>query len=84
MVRPEHRVFTSLLMTDYFDPETRARIEALLAKRTVFSDRAKALIESWRSKGATVDYLPVPGEHLIAAGWAMPSVLRWMRGALGD
>ncbi|MGV0582476.1 lipase family protein [Mycobacteroides chelonae] len=45
---------------------------------------AKALIESWRSKGATVDYLPVPGEHLIAAGWAMPSVLRWMRGALGD
>ncbi|MFD6195097.1 lipase family protein [Mycobacteriaceae bacterium NPDC060252] len=43
-----------------------------------------ALIESWRSKGASVDYLPVPGEHLIAAGWAMPSVLRWMRGALGD
>ncbi|MFA4081308.1 lipase family protein [Mycobacteroides salmoniphilum] len=43
-----------------------------------------ALVASWRSKGATVDYLPVPGEHLIAAGWAMPSVLRWMRGALGD
>lgn len=42
------------------------------------------LIDSWRSKGATVDYLPVPGEHLIAAGWAMPSVLRWMRSALGD
>lgn len=43
-----------------------------------------ALVDSWRSKGATVDYLPVPGEHLIAAGWAMPSVLRWMRSALGD
>ncbi|MBA0046614.1 lipase family protein [Mycobacteroides sp. LB1] len=42
------------------------------------------LAASWRSKGATVDYLPVPGEHLIAAGWAMPSVLRWMRSALGD
>ena len=44
-VRPEHRVFTSLLMTDYFDPPTQARIEALLAKRSVFSDRAKQLIE---------------------------------------
>ncbi len=42
------------------------------------------LVESWRADGATVDYLPVPGEHLIAAGWAMPSVLRWMRDALGD
>ncbi|MGH3726124.1 MAG: lipase family protein [Mycobacterium sp.] len=42
------------------------------------------LVDSWRAKGASVDYLPVPGEHLIAAGWAMPSVLRWMRSALGD
>lgn len=40
------------------------------------------LAESWRSKGAQVDYLPVPGDHLIAAGWAMPSVLRWMRNGL--
>ncbi|SIK56629.1 Putative lipase [Mycobacteroides abscessus subsp. abscessus] len=39
---------------------------------------------SWRSKGAMVDYLPVPGEHMIAAGWAMPRVLRWMRDVLGD
>lgn len=44
-LNPEHRVFTSLLMTDYFDPATKARIEALLAKREVFSPRAKELIE---------------------------------------
>jgi uncharacterized glyoxalase superfamily metalloenzyme YdcJ len=44
-------VFSSVLMTDYFDPETRARIEALLAKRTVFSDRAKALIEKSEKQG---------------------------------
>jgi uncharacterized glyoxalase superfamily metalloenzyme YdcJ len=50
-LRPEHRVFSSVLMTDYFDPETRARIEALLAKRTVFSDRAKALIEKSEKQG---------------------------------
>ena len=50
-LRPEHRVFTSLLMTDYFAPETRARIEALLAKRTVFSDRAKALVEKCEKQG---------------------------------
>ncbi|CPU64339.1 Putative lipase [Mycobacteroides abscessus] len=31
-----------------------------------------------------VDYLPVPGEHMSAAGWAMPRVLRWMRDVLGD
>ncbi len=48
---PEHRVFTSLLMTDYFDPDTRARIEALLAQRQVFSDRAKALIEQAERDG---------------------------------
>ncbi len=49
--RPEHRVFTSLLMTDYFDPATRARIEELLAKRTVFSPRAKELIERSERQG---------------------------------
>lgn len=43
-INPEHRVFTSLLMTDYFDPQTRERIEALLATRQVFSERAKELI----------------------------------------
>lgn len=43
---------------------------------------ATALVERWRSKGASVDYLPVAGEHLIAAGVAMPAVLRWIRKAV--
>ena len=50
-VRPEHRVFTSLLMTDYFDPQTRARIEALLAGREVFSARARELVERCERQG---------------------------------
>lgn len=50
-LNPDHRVFTSLLMTDYFDPETRKRIEALLATREVFSDRAKALLEKSERQG---------------------------------
>jgi uncharacterized glyoxalase superfamily metalloenzyme YdcJ len=55
-LHPEHRVFTSLLMTDYFDPDTRKRIEELLATRTVFSDAAKALIEKGeRSGGLSLD-----------------------------
>jgi uncharacterized glyoxalase superfamily metalloenzyme YdcJ len=48
---PEHRVFTSLLRTDWFDGTTRARIEALLAPRQVFSDAAKALIEKGERQG---------------------------------
>jgi uncharacterized glyoxalase superfamily metalloenzyme YdcJ len=50
-LNPEHRVFTSLLMTDYFDPATRGRIEALLAPRQVFSQEAKRLIEKGESDG---------------------------------
>lgn len=50
-LRPEHRVFTSLLMTDWFDDATRARIEARLAGRQVFSDRAKALVEKCEKDG---------------------------------
>lgn len=42
---PEHRVFTSLLMPDYYDDATRERIQATVAKRQVFSDHAKELIE---------------------------------------
>jgi uncharacterized glyoxalase superfamily metalloenzyme YdcJ len=49
--RPSHRVFTSLLMTDYFDDATRKRIEDLLAQRTVFSDAALALIEKSEREG---------------------------------
>jgi uncharacterized glyoxalase superfamily metalloenzyme YdcJ len=45
VLNPEHRVFTSLLQTDYFDPATRGRIEALLAQRQIFSDKAKSLLD---------------------------------------
>lgn len=48
---PEHRVFTSLLMTDYFSDETRGRIEAALAGRDVFGDRARGLIEKGERQG---------------------------------
>jgi len=48
---PEHRVFTSLLQTDYFDPQTRHRIESLLATRDVFSAKAKELIEKVERQG---------------------------------
>lgn len=48
---PDHRVFSSLLLTDYFDDATRARIEGVLATRQVFSDRAKALIEKGERQG---------------------------------
>lgn len=51
VVHPEHRVFTSLLMTDCFDAATRVRLDALLAKRTVFSERAKELIERCERQG---------------------------------
>lgn len=50
-VNPDHRVFSSLLQTDYFDPATQARIEKLLSERTVFSDNAKALIEKAERQG---------------------------------
>ena len=50
-VRPEHRVFTSLLMTNYFDPSTQQRIEELLSRRQVFSARAKHLIEQSERQG---------------------------------
>jgi len=53
---PEHRVFTSLLMTDYFDPETKRRIESLLQPREVFSTRAKELtLKSEREGGLSWD-----------------------------
>lgn len=51
VLNPEHRVFTSLLLTDYFDAKTRARIEKVLEGRTVFSDRAKQLIEKGEKQG---------------------------------
>lgn len=50
-LNPEHRVFTSLLMTDYFDPQTRSRIETLLAPREVFTARAKELVQQSEREG---------------------------------
>lgn len=51
VLNPEHRVFTSLLLTDYFDDKTRSRIEKLLSTRQVFSDKAKHLIEKGEKQG---------------------------------
>ncbi len=51
VAHPEHRIFSSLLQTNYFDEQTRQRIEALLADRHVFSDRAKELIEKDERQG---------------------------------
>jgi uncharacterized glyoxalase superfamily metalloenzyme YdcJ len=65
MRNPEHRVFTSLLMTDYFDLATRARIEGTLATRQIFSDRAKQLIEKSEKNGG-LDWKD--GEELIREG----------------
>lgn len=50
-LNPDHRVFCSLLLTDYFDPATKARIEALLATRQVFSERAKSLLDKNEQQG---------------------------------
>lgn len=50
-LKPEHRMFTSLLVTDYFDAATRARVEALLSTREVISHSAKTLIEKNESQG---------------------------------
>ena len=50
-IGPEHRVFCSLLMTDYFDPETRARIETILKPREIFLPRAQELILKNQKQG---------------------------------
>jgi uncharacterized glyoxalase superfamily metalloenzyme YdcJ len=65
LVRPEHRVFTSLLMTDWFDPSTKARIESLLSRRTVFSQEAKTLIERCEAQGGLS---PSDGDALVREG----------------
>ena len=50
-LNPDHRVFCSLLLTDYFDAPTKARIEAVLATREVFSARAKQLLDKNEQHG---------------------------------
>lgn len=69
---PEHRVFTSLLQTDYFDPATRARIENLLASREVFSDKAKQLIEKSERDGGLNS---ADADALIAEGTSR--IFKW-------
>lgn len=51
VIRPEHRVFTSLLLVESFDDATRDRIKQALAGRQVFTDRAKELIEKSELQG---------------------------------
>lgn len=48
---PEHRVFCSLLLTDFFDARTKGRIEDLLSRRQVVSPKAQALIERSEQQG---------------------------------
>jgi len=50
-LNPDHRVFCSLLLTDYFAAPTQSRIEALLATRGVFSARAKQLLDKSERQG---------------------------------
>lgn len=70
--RPEHRVFTSLLVTDRFDPATRRRIEDALANRTVFSHRAQSLIEQCEQEGGLTQ---TDGETLITE--ACTKIFKW-------
>lgn len=51
VLNPEHRVFTSLLLTDLFEESVRLRIERVLSERAVFSDRAKELVEKCERQG---------------------------------
>ncbi len=77
-INPEHRVFTSLLMTDYFDEATKQRIDALLAGRRVFSDRAKELIERCEAQGGLDD---ADAESLITE--ATQRIFKWTGQARG-
>ncbi|MEM9752451.1 MAG: DUF1338 family protein [Planctomycetota bacterium] len=55
VINPEHRVFTSLLVSDYFDGATKDRIEAALAGRDVFGDAARRLIEKCEADGGLAE-----------------------------
>lgn len=54
----------------------------LLGDQFIPEEGVAQLVQSWRAGGGTVEFRAVPGEHMLAAGWAMPGVLRWMRGVL--
>jgi len=71
-MNPEHRVFCSLLMVDYFAPEIAERIEKRLAQRQVFSDRAKELILKNQEEGGLSEAESV---ELVKEGTAR--IFRW-------
>lgn len=71
-LHPEHRVFCSLLMTDYFDPKIRERIETLLETREVFSGRARELILKNQTQGG-LDWNDA--EELIREG--VTRIFKW-------
>jgi uncharacterized glyoxalase superfamily metalloenzyme YdcJ len=72
-LNPEHRVFTSLLMIDYFDPAIAARIESLLAQRQIFSDRAKELILRNEEEGGLSE---AESEELVREGTTR--IFKWL------
>jgi len=71
-LNPEHRVFTSLLMIDSFDPETRQRVQKLLGQRQVFSDRAKELILKNEEQGGLEE---AEAEELVREGTSR--IFKW-------
>ncbi|MFM8282139.1 MAG: 2-oxoadipate dioxygenase/decarboxylase family protein [Planctomycetaceae bacterium] len=62
-IRPEHRMFCSLLVTDAFPAATRRRVEEALATRDVFGDDARGLVEKHERQGGLGDG---DGDRLIA------------------
>lgn len=62
-IRPEHRMFCSLLVPDAFPAATRCRVEEALATRDVFGDDARGLVEKHEAQGGLDDG---DGEQLIA------------------
>ena len=64
-VGPEHRVFTSLLMIENLGPEIGARVEELLSRRQVISDRARELILKNEEQGGLTEE---DAEELVREG----------------
>ncbi len=50
-LNPEHRVFTSLLMIENLPAEIRPRVQDLLSRRQVFTDRARELVLKNENEG---------------------------------
>lgn len=71
-VNPEHRVFCSLLLTDYFDTRTRERLEALLSQRQVISAAARNLIDLSHQQGGLSES---QADALI--GYCTTEIFKW-------